>query len=38
MRKAQRQIQALDKHIAQLPANVEVAKIALANVSDQRKA
>jgi spermidine synthase len=38
MRKTANQIQALDMHIEQLPGNIDVAKIALANVSDLGKA
>jgi hypothetical protein len=35
VRKTERQIQALDKHIDQLPGNVDTAMIALTNLSDQ---
>jgi spermidine synthase len=38
LRKTAHQIQALDKHIEQLPTNIDVAKIALMNVSDLGKA
>jgi spermidine synthase len=34
LRKTAQQIQALDKHIEQLPTNIDVAKIALSNVND----